>query len=282
LSCPINPHRGANKAKTQQKIARQHEKIRRARKAFNHKLSTKLVKEYGAITVAKSEVRKITRRPKPIVNKQGTGYDPNGASIKSQFNKTILANAGGQLTTLIEQKAVVSGREYIEVAPKDIPDEPRQRAEHYSKRLRLPRAVHLSAFQQGRYRSWEWKSKPGESSVTLNQETVQAAPLLDEETTSKPSSSSTEERERVGVPPPISTSSVSNQPPKQLSSAAGGKLPRADSQDLSGTESRPATFAESEPSTQPQEARRRRAAPSASENPSGRRKQRPPVENDSS
>jgi len=282
LSCPINSQKGANKAKTQQKIARQHEKIRRARKALNHKLSTKLVREYGAIATAKSEVRKITRRPKPIVNKEGTGYDPNGAAIKSQFNKTILANGRGQLTTLIEQKAIVNGREYVEVAPKEIPDEPRQRSERYSKRLRLPRAVHLLAFQQGRYRSWEWESKPGESSMTLNQEAVQAAPLRDAETTSKPSSSFTGRRERVGVPPPTTISNASNQLPEQGLASSGGKVTPATAQSLSRTESQTATSAESEPSSQPQKARKRRAAPSASESPLGKRKQRPSVGNDSS
>jgi putative transposase len=191
LSCPINPHKGANKAKTQQKIARQHEKVRRARRAFNHKLSTKLVQEYGGIAIAKSEVHQITRRPKPIVNKSGTGYDPNKASVKSRFNKLILEKGQGQLVTLIEQKAVVNGREFIEIAPKEIPDEPRQHAERYSKQMRLPRAVYLSAFHIGRYRAWSWKSKPGESQGTLNQEASQEAASRDTGTTSKSSSETT-------------------------------------------------------------------------------------------
>ncbi len=96
LSCPLNPDKGANKTKNQQKISRLHEKIRRTRRAFNHKISTKLVQEYGGIATTKSELRKITRRPKPIVNKEGTGYDPNGALNKSQFNKLILASGLGQ------------------------------------------------------------------------------------------------------------------------------------------------------------------------------------------
>lgn len=97
LSCPINPYKGANKAKTQLLISRLHEKIRRARRAFNHKISTKLVQEYGGIATNKPELCKITRRPKAIVNKQGTGYDPNGAERKSQFNKLILANGLGRM-----------------------------------------------------------------------------------------------------------------------------------------------------------------------------------------
>jgi len=281
LSCPINPNKGANKAKTQQKMARQHEKIRRARKAFNHKLSTKLVREYGAIATAKSEVRKITRRPKPIVNKEGTGYDPNGAAIKSQFNKTILANGWGQLTTLIEQKAVVNGREYVEVAPKDIPDEPRQRSEHSSKRLQLPRAVHLSAFSRT-YHAWPWEVKLGESSVTLNQEASQEAVLGDAETTSKPSSSSTKRREQVGVPPPSSTSNASNQLPEQLWASAGVNLTRAMAQSRFGSRSQPIADSTLAPPEQPQKANGQGSAPATSKNPSGRRKRRPAVETDSS
>jgi len=214
LSCPINPHKGANKQKTQQKVARQHEKLRRTRKAFNHKLSTKLVREYSRIAIAKSDRRKITRRPKSIVNKQGTGYDPNGAGLKSQFNKMILTNGQGQLTAMIEQKAVVNGRTYIEVAPKDIPDEPRQRTEHYSKRLRLPRAVHLSTFQQGSYRPWGWQVTLGESPVTLNQEAAMVAPLRDAGTTSNSTSETTNHNRLVDIPESTSALKVSKQPQK--------------------------------------------------------------------
>jgi putative transposase len=191
LSCPIDPQKGANKAKTVAKISRQHEKIRRARKAFNHKLSTKLVQEYGAIATTKTEVRKIVRRPKPVVNKEGTGYDPNGAQLKSQFNKAILARGAGQFQALVEQKAAVNGREFLEIAPKDLPDEPKQLAERYSKRLQLPRAVHLSAFPPGIYRPWGWEVAPAESSVTLKQEAMKVAPLGDAKTTSKCSKKTT-------------------------------------------------------------------------------------------
>ncbi|MBV8885911.1 MAG: type V CRISPR-associated protein C2c8 [Chroococcidiopsidaceae cyanobacterium CP_BM_RX_35] len=214
LSCPINSHKGANKQKTQQKIARLHEKLRRTRKAFNHKLSTKLVREYSGIAIAKSDIRRVNRRPKPIVNKQGTGYDPNGASLKSHFNKMILANGQAQLTAMIEQKAVASGRIYVEIAPKEISDEPRQRTEHYSKKLRLPRAVHLSTFQQGSYRPWGWQVTLGESPVTLNQEATMVAPLRDAGTTSNSPSETTNPNRLVDIPESRSSLKVSKQPQK--------------------------------------------------------------------
>jgi len=282
LSCPINPHKGANKAKTQQKIARQHEKIRRARKAFNQKLSTKLVREYGGIATSSSDVRKITRRPKPIVNKEGTGYDQNGAFIKSQFNKLILANARGQLMTLIEQKAVVNGREYIEIAPKSIPDELQQRAEHYSKKLRLPRAVHLASFQHGKYRSWDWKSKPGESTVTLNQEAAQVAPPHDVRTTSKSSSPSTKKREQVGIPQVTSTLNALNQKQTTLVVTPKDQSTRVDSQNLSEAASELAEISAQEEAKQHQLESRHRAVLSTSKNQPKRRKRQPTMGSDSS
>ena len=225
LSCPINPHKGANKAKTQQRISRLHEQIRRGRRAMNHKLSTKLVQEYGGIALAKSELQKVTRRPKPIVNKQGTGYDPNGAERKSQFNRLFLANGLGQMTSLIEQKAIVNGREYIEIAPKDIPDELRQSAERYNKRLRLPRAVHLSNFQTGRYRPWGWESTPGKSYRTLNQEATPVAPPREAGTTSKTSLLKNSEGRRAATSRGIKEDTRSEGVSPERSVYGGGDTP---------------------------------------------------------
>jgi len=147
----------ANQQKVFKQIGRLHEKIRRARRAFNHKLSTHLVQEYGGIAIATAQVKKITRRPRPIVNKEGTGYEPNGATRKAQVNKRFLDNGLTQLTTMIEQKAQVHGREFLKINSKDLPDELRQYTEKYSKKLWLPRSVYLASFCGG-YRNWKWIS----------------------------------------------------------------------------------------------------------------------------
>lgn len=173
----------ANQHKTYRTLTRLHEKIRRSRRAFNHKLSTYLVREYGGITTVKSNLRKITRKPKPIVSKDGKGYDSNGATYKAQINKTFLDKSLGQLTSLIERKASIGGREFIQVNFKDLSDELRQRAEKYHKQLRLPRALYLSSFF-GRYRPWGWELTPGESAWTLNQEPPQSGPPCDAGTAS--------------------------------------------------------------------------------------------------
>lgn len=174
----------ANQQKVFQQIGRLHEKSRRSRRAFNHKLSTYVVREYGGIATAKAEIKKITRRPRPIMNREGRGYISNGATRKSQVNKNFLNSGLAQLTIMIEQKAKVAGREFIAIDCKDLPDEPRQLAEKYSNKLLLPRSVYLSSFY-GRYRAWAWEQTPGESDSqeTLNQEVSQETPPCDAGTT---------------------------------------------------------------------------------------------------
>lgn len=263
LSCPINPHKGANKAKTQQKISRQHEKIRRTRRSVNHKLSTNLVQEYGALATVRSEVHQITRRPKPIVNKSGTGYDPNGASVKSQFNKLVLENGLGQLLTMIEQKAVVNAREFIKVTPKEIPDEQRQQTKLYSKQLRLPRAVYISSFF-GRYRAWSWELKPGESQWTLNQEASQEAAPRDARTTSQSSLKNT-------------NLSLSQQQTESLT-LNGDKTSRATSPNCLETGSELVAPCKPESLQQPRKTGKHSSVPPKSNKQLGRK--RPPGEND--
>lgn len=187
LSCPINPHKGANRVNTQQKISLLHEKIRRSRRATNHKISTYLVQEYGAIATVSPEIKNITCRPTAIVSQAGISYQPNGASHKADFNKKMLDNGLGQLTTLIEQKALVHGREFISVSLKDLPNVVRQRAEKCSKELHLSRTVYVASFF-GRYRAWAWELTPGESTRTLNQEPPQDGSPCDAGTTSNSTS----------------------------------------------------------------------------------------------
>lgn len=107
----------ASRQKTYQKIARCHENIRASRRSFNHKLSTYLVRVYGALAVEDIQIANLTRRPKPKVRQDGKGYERNGAKAKSGLNKSF-ADAGlGQLLALIEQKAKVAEREFVRVQP---------------------------------------------------------------------------------------------------------------------------------------------------------------------
>jgi len=163
----------ANQKKTYRQLARLHERIRRSRRAINHKLSTYLVREYGAIAVNESKSAK-------------------GAN--STDNKALTDNAVGQLLTLIEHKAQIAEREFVRVPTQGLPVEQQAAA----------RAIHTTAkpiFARN-YRPWGWEVTPGESIVTLNQEVPQGIPLRDAGTTSNSSNYQlTKLRELVDVSP---------------------------------------------------------------------------------
>lgn len=106
-----------NQRKTRNKIARCHERVKLQRRNFNHKLSTYLVRTYGAIAVEDIQLTNLTRRPKPKPSQDGKGYERNGAKAKSGLNKSF-ADAGlGQLLAMIEEKAKVADREFMRVPP---------------------------------------------------------------------------------------------------------------------------------------------------------------------
>ena len=108
---------GSNLAKARKAVALTHEKIKYRRKNFNHKLSTKLVREYGAIAVEAIEIKNLVRRVKPKLKADGTGYERTGAKAKSGLSKSF-ADAGlGQLLGFIKQKAESAGVIYTAVNP---------------------------------------------------------------------------------------------------------------------------------------------------------------------
>ncbi|MGK7899401.1 MAG: type V CRISPR-associated protein C2c8 [Xenococcus sp. (in: cyanobacteria)] len=106
-----------NSLKTKQKIALTHEKTKLQRRAFNHKLSTYLVRTFDAIAVEDIKIANLNRRPKPKKREDGKGWEHNNAKAKSGLNKSF-ADAGlGQLLTMIETKAKAHNKEFIKVKP---------------------------------------------------------------------------------------------------------------------------------------------------------------------
>lgn len=103
--------------RTYRQIGKLHEKIRRSRNAFNHKLSTSLVREFGAIAVENIQIKNLVRRPKPKKREGGKGYEHNGAKRKSGMNKSFADTALGDLKKKIEDKTEAWGREMALVAP---------------------------------------------------------------------------------------------------------------------------------------------------------------------
>lgn len=110
--------KGSNgQKKTYKIIARQYEKIRRSRNAFNHKLSTKIVREYGAIAVEDIQIQNLNRKPKAKNREDGKGYAHTGAKRKAGLNKSFADAALGDLISKIETKAKAADREFTRPKP---------------------------------------------------------------------------------------------------------------------------------------------------------------------
>ena len=107
---------GRNQKKTYQKVALHHEKIRRSRNAFNHKLSTKVVREYSGIVMEDLKIQNLSRKPKAKKREDGNGYEQNGAKRKAGLNKSFADSALRDLISKIETKCKDTDREFVKVA----------------------------------------------------------------------------------------------------------------------------------------------------------------------
>ena len=107
----------ANQRKTYAKLAQLHERIRRDRKAWHHKLSTFAVRKYDAIAVEKLNLQGMTRRPKPKLKGDCSGYEHNMASVKAGLNRVLLDAGFGQLFRFIQAKSKAFGRRFEKVSP---------------------------------------------------------------------------------------------------------------------------------------------------------------------
>ncbi|MHC5779549.1 RNA-guided endonuclease TnpB family protein [Nostoc sp.] len=190
----------SNSKKTKHLIALLHEKIRRSRNAFNHKLSTKIVCEYGAVAMEDLQIKNLTRKPKARPQESGLGYEQNGAKRKAGLNKSFADSALGDLISKIETKSKAAGREFVRVAAHYTTINCSQCGEKIKKSLSVRTHRCTCGYVAGRdenaaqnillkgcelfkqtYRSWEWKRdanlKPVSASLTEGQqEAVQTAP----------------------------------------------------------------------------------------------------------
>ena len=83
---------GKNFKKTSHLLAKQHEVNRRSRAAYQHKISTYLVRTFGAIAWEETQLNNINKKPKAKLRDDGS-YAQNGAKRKAGLNRA-LANAG--------------------------------------------------------------------------------------------------------------------------------------------------------------------------------------------
>lgn len=101
-------------ARTQREIARLKGKQARSRKAWQHKVSSRIVSEFAVIAIEDTQLKNMVRKPKAKPNESG-GFDPNGAAAKAGLNKAILRSSMGGLRMMIDGKAKTAGRKFVKV-----------------------------------------------------------------------------------------------------------------------------------------------------------------------
>jgi transposase len=101
-------------SRTQKEIARLKGKQARSRKAWQHKISSRIVSEFGVIAIEDTKLKNMTRKPKAKPNESG-GFDPNGAAAKAGLNKAILRSSMGGLRMMLDAKSKAAKRQFVKV-----------------------------------------------------------------------------------------------------------------------------------------------------------------------
>lgn len=110
--------RGSNRRKVQRAVvAAIHRKVRNQRSDFLHKLSRRLVDEYGTVVLEDLATANLSKRPKAKPTEDGTGYEHNGAAAKAGLNKSIMDAGWSQFQSLMTCKAEWAGRHVLFVKP---------------------------------------------------------------------------------------------------------------------------------------------------------------------
>jgi putative transposase len=109
--------RGSNRRKKAVKqVTRHHRKVRNQRRNFLHKVSRKLVNQYGVIVFEELQPANMSKRPKPKQN-ENENYLPNGATAKSGLNKSILDAGWATFQQFCIYKAAYASRTVLFVNP---------------------------------------------------------------------------------------------------------------------------------------------------------------------
>ena len=105
----------ANQQKTYARMAKLHEKVRRDRRAWHHKITTFAVRKFDGIAVEALNLAGMGKRPKPKLKEDGSGYEHNMATAKAGLNRKLRDAGIGAMYTLLEEKCKTFGRAFQKV-----------------------------------------------------------------------------------------------------------------------------------------------------------------------
>ena len=114
LSCKKRGSRRWRKVVKQ--VAKAHRRVANQRRDFLHKQSRKLVNAYGTVVFEELQPAKMSKRPKPKQDENGT-FLPNGAAAKGGLNKSIIDAGWGMFQQFCTYKAENAGRRVLFVNP---------------------------------------------------------------------------------------------------------------------------------------------------------------------
>jgi hypothetical protein len=104
-----------NEKKLVKQIARLHERAKNSTNAFNHKLSTRLVRMGSRIEWDELPVDKLISLADPILDEDGLYYHPNGNTQKTLLNRMLKNSSIGDLQSKFEGKAKIARKEFVAV-----------------------------------------------------------------------------------------------------------------------------------------------------------------------
>lgn len=103
----------SNEQKLQAKISRLHERGANSSNAYNHKLSTRLVRTYGTIRHNDLDLPGLVEAPDPILASTGDHWEPNGATQKTRLANRVKNQCLGDLTSKMTAKAAIARKEFV-------------------------------------------------------------------------------------------------------------------------------------------------------------------------
>lgn len=105
----------SNWTKTQQQIAKLHERIANIRKDFIHQITNDLTERYDLIAIEDLNVKGMSSSVKPKKREDGKGYKQNGKKRKSGLNKNILNHSPHEFKRQLEYKSKWKGGQVVKV-----------------------------------------------------------------------------------------------------------------------------------------------------------------------